>query len=62
MGIGSKRPGARKRPGTGDLVACLAVMLRDAQPPFLQRSEIRDMHAWAPTAALLQTQNDPPTQ
>ena len=32
----------------GDLVERLAVLLRDAQPPFLQRSEIRDTQAWTP--------------
>ena len=39
-----------------DLVERLAVLLRDAQPPFLQRSEIRDTQAWTPRPS----RKDPP--
>ena len=42
----SQARGAMTRSRMSDLVGRLAVLLRDAQPPFLQRSEIRDTQPW----------------
>lgn len=42
----SQTSGTLTRSRMSDLVGRLAILLRDAQPPFMQRSEIRDMQPW----------------